>query len=182
MGILEKENGGWKDVPNYEGLYSINTKGDIKSLSRIVLIKGCFPIISKERILKAAITSGGYLNVRLYKNGKAETFPIHQLVAFTFLNHSKCGNKLVINHINHIKTDNRVENLEIVTQRENSNKKHLNSSSKYVGVTWCKTKNKWISRITIGAKTLHLGCFMTEIEAHNAYKNKLKQIQYEKNN
>ena len=62
--------------------------------------------------------------------------------------------KLVVNHINNNKLDNRLENIEIVTSRENSNLKHIKSSSKYVGVSWCKKRNgKWHSSITFKKKT-----------------------------
>lgn len=155
----------WKSIEDYEGLYEISNLGNVKSLN--------YKHTKKEGILAKCNNRNGYLTVNLFKNRKVKTRRIHQLVALAFLNHKPCGYELVINHINHIKTDNRLENLEIVTHRENSNKKHIKSFSQYTGVYWCKRTNKWLSQITINKKRNHLGYFDTEIEAHNAYQNKL---------
>lgn len=152
----------WKEIKGYEG-YEISSTGRVKSL------KGKY-----ERILKSAINMHGYYFVGLSKNGKVTTKKVHQLVAIAFLNHVPNGFILVINHINIDKLDNRVENLEIVTMRENSNQKHLKSSSKYIGVCWHKGCKKWQSIIKINGKQKHLGLFVNEIEASNAYQKALK--------
>ena len=93
-----------------------------------------------------------------------------------FLNHIPRGLELVVNHKNFIRTDNRVENLEIVTNRENCNKKHLKSSSQYVGVSWAGDRKKWFSSIAIDGKLKNLGRFKTELEAHEAYQNALEKL------
>lgn len=84
--------------------------------------------------------------------------------------------KWVINHKNLNKLDNRKINIEIVSSRENSNKKHLKSSSKYVGVYWHNSSKKWASNIATGGKQKHLGLFETELEAYLAYEKKLNEI------
>ena len=67
----------------------------------------------------------GYMHVRLSRNGKQRLYKVHVLVGMAFLGYStsqynrKDINSLVIDHINGIKSDNRVENLRIVTQRKN---------------------------------------------------------------
>ncbi|AKG94207.1 HNH homing endonuclease [Polaribacter phage P12002L] len=155
----------FKTIPNYEGLYQVSDLGSVKSL-----------IYSKERILNQNNDKDGYLLVSLYKDKKAKRFKVHQLVAMAFLNHEPCGLKLVINHINFNKADNRVGNLEIVTNRQNSNQKHLKSSSKYVGVYWNKANNKWKSSIRIGKNKKYLGYFINEYNAHLAYQKALKDI------
>ena len=50
-------------------------------------------------------------------------------------------------------------------------------TSKYKGVYFNKRDNKWVARITINGKTKYLGSFTTEIEAHQAYQSKLKELQ-----
>jgi len=56
-------------------------------------------------------------------------------------------------------------------------RKNINSiSSKFVGVSWDKKKKKWVSQIKIGSKKIKIGRFNTEIEASNAYQNRLKEI------
>lgn len=163
------ENEIWKDVIGFEGFYKVSNKGTVKSLSRTFLRNGKYPSLLKEKFLNAYPDTGGYLTVGLMQNNMKKNRTVHQLVAESFLNHTPCGHKLVVNHINFNKTDNRVENLEIVTQRENANQKHLKSSSHYLGVSWSKEKNKWVAQITTEGKTKSLGRYKTEIEAHNAY-------------
>lgn len=151
----------WKPVKNYPDYY-ISNLGNVKSLK-----------LNKIRNLKLSKNNDGYLQVGLSNKGYLKTFHIHKLVAVAFLDHIPCGLKLVINHINFNKTDNRVENLEIVSNRENSNMKHLKSSSKYIGVSWDKQKNKWRSSIYINGKLKYLGHFIEEKDASIAYQNEL---------
>lgn len=154
----------WKNIPDYDGVYQISDVGSVKSL------KG------NTKILTQSVNGAGYLQVGLYKNGKETKCRTHQLVAIAFLDHIPNGNTLVVDHINHNRLDNNLTNLRITTHRENANKAHLKSSSKYIGVGWCERRNRWRSRITIGAKDVHLGYFKTEIEASIVYQEKLKEI------
>lgn len=166
----------WKYIYGYENIYEVSNLGNIKSLSRIILLKGKYPFLSKEKILKNHLTENGYLSVSLSINGKNYTYLVHQLVAINFLGHSLSDIKIVVNHINFIKTDNNVKNLEITTQRRNASRNHIKSTSKYVGVHLDKKSNVWHSKILINKKRIHLGSFKNEIDAHNAYQNKLKSI------
>ena len=162
----------FKDIPNYEGYYQVSNLGRVKSMKRLSLIGRKL----KEKILKTPSNSNGYSTVVLCREDFRENKTVHQLVAMSFLNHKPKKHKLVVNHINFIRNDNRVENLEIVTQRENSNRKHCKSTSKYVGVSWCKTYEKWLAKIIINRKRTCLGYHHNEIDAHNAYQDKLKQL------
>jgi len=164
-----------KDVKGYEGLYKVSNLGRVKSLDRRVVSRGGTRLV-KGKLLKNNLDHYGYLNVTLSNSGKTTTKKVHKLVAIAFLNHTPCGSELVVNHIDINKTNNNVENLEIVTTRENSNQKHLKSSSKYVGVHWKKSRNKWQSTIRINGVKKHLGSFDCEIEAHQAYQKALKEI------
>lgn len=165
----------FKTIKGYEGLYQVSNLGRVKSLERIVYYGNKSKFI-KERILKGQPDGNKYLTVGLTKDSIQERRTIHQLVAVAFLNHKPCGLKSVVNHKNNNKQDNRVENLEIVSQRENGNKKHLKSTSKYIGVHWSSNKKKWVSSIHIKGKTIHLGYFDNEYNAHISYKNKLSEL------
>jgi len=71
----------WKDIPGYEGIYQVSSLGRVKSLSRIMLNRGKYPSILKERILSKASRKNKYEQVHLSKNKKSKYFTVHQLVA-----------------------------------------------------------------------------------------------------
>lgn len=174
------ENEIWKDIPKYRGLYQVSNKGMVKSLQRIVKSKKWGFQKVTEKILKAAVDGSGYFTVALNKNNISKTKKIHQLVAMAFLNHKPCGYKLVVNHKNFNKLDNRFENLEIVTQRENSNRKHCKGTSKYTGVYLKSCGKKWVSVISVNRKRCFLGHFKNEYSAHLAYQKELNKINNQK--
>ena len=165
----------WKDIPEYEGLYQVSNLGRVKSLEKTKLNKGLYPFKQKEIILKLGLNSNGYFIVILTNNKKRKTYSVHKLVAICFLNHIQCKHELVVNHINFIKTDNKVENLEIVTNRENCNLKHIKHSSVFTGVSWNNNDKKWLAFIKINGKNKYLGRFSNEKDASITYENyKLK--------
>tara|TARA_R100000544_G_C2183187_1_gene37916 strand:- start:20 stop:526 length:507 start_codon:yes stop_codon:yes gene_type:complete len=154
--------------------YEVSNLGRVKSLARIITTaKGSRAY--KEKILKLNTDSTGYMVVNLYKNTKCESKKIHQLVAMGFLNHKPNGHKLVVDHINTVKTDNRLENLQIITNRENLSK-DKKGLSKYTGVCWHKSNKKWIASITINGKKAYLGSFKDELEASKAYQKALAKL------
>lgn len=164
----------FKDVEGYEGLYQISNLGNLKSLSRQVCnSSGCR--ITKEKILCKRINKAGYFQIGLFKDLKSKTFTMHQLVAMAFLNHNK-SNGLIIDHINNNSLDNRLQNLQLITQRENLSK-DKKGSSKYTGVGWYNRLNKWSSTISINRKSYHLGLFNTELEASEIYQKSLKEFE-----
>ena len=157
----------WKDITGYEGHYQVSNLGSVKSLKK-----------GNEMIMKPGINSMNYKLVILSKNNKIEKFTIHQLVAIEFLGHQPNGNKSVIDHINGDTLNNTLENLRIVTQRENISLGYdkKSTSSKYRGVYWQKTSNKWLVKIYTNGKSKYLGFFDKEYDAANAYKEALNKI------
>lgn len=139
----------WYPVKNYEGFYEISLNGDVRSVER----EDFWGRSHGGLVLKQAIGTSGYLQVQLSKRGKVKPMRVHKLMAETFLGHIPCGSKLVINHINHNKLDNRIENLEEVTTRENASQgEHLKGTSRYVGVHWYSKGKKWKASIRYGGQ------------------------------
>lgn len=170
----------WKPVVGYEGIYEITNTGKVYSLpKKWIGAKGCIRS-HNGKYLSVQKSTAGYFRVLLSKDGISKTREIHQLVAEAFLNHTPCGYKLVVDHIDNDKTNNKVCNLQLITQRENASKnasKSINEkTSKYVGVFFDKSRNKYQSKIKINNKIIFIGRFETEYEAHLAYQQKLKQL------
>ena len=167
----------WKDINDFNGYYQVSNLGNVKSLKRFVTkITHKNPTIIKERILKPGVNTNGYYIVGLRKSEIRITAKVHKLVAMAFLNHMPSGFDLVINHIDLNKKNNNANNLEIISQRENANKKHIPHSSQYTGVSWNKHNKKWCAFIQINGKNKNIGSFENEYDAHLAYQNKLKEI------
>jgi hypothetical protein len=105
----------WKEVKDYEGIYEVSNLGRIKSLSRYIF-KRDMPFLLKEKILKPYINNFNYSRIHLH-NKKSKSFYLHRIVGEAFLPNYE--NKPQINHIDSNKQNNRIENLEWCTPKEN---------------------------------------------------------------
>lgn len=173
--VLDSEREAWSPITGYECNYEASSIGRIRSIDRVVITSKKI-LHYKSKILNPRLGIQGYFYVSLYLNGKAKTFNVHQLVAISFLNHKPCRYKLVVNHKNFDKKDNRVTNLEIITNRANSLKLNIKSSSIYTGVSFCKTRKLWKSQVYINGKTINIGYFNCETKAHLNYLLTLKSV------
>ena len=156
----------FEDIPDYEGLYKITNRGKVYGVKRKIIVK-------------TYKNSKGYICIKLNKDNKRKTFGVHQLVASTFLNHIINGMTKVVNHKDLNKENNYKDNLEIISNRENCNKKHLKSSSQHIGVSYNKRNKNWISSISINGTTKYIGSFKNEKEASLAYLEQLKILNNE---
>lgn len=105
----------WKDIPGYEGYYQASNLGRIKSLERKIEYSNQQDRIMKEKIMKLNPTTRGYIRICLRKEGIAKNHFVHRLITSTFIGESN----LQVNHIDGVKTNNNIDNLEYVTNQEN---------------------------------------------------------------
>lgn len=98
----------WKDIEGYEGIYQVSSIGRVKRL------KGVY--CKEDRFIKYYLNKG-YRFIFLWKNNKYKAAPIHRLVALAFIPNE--NNKPQVNHIDGVKANNCVENLEWNTHSEN---------------------------------------------------------------
>lgn len=121
----------WKPIIGYEGLYEVSNFGRIKSLPRVWICGNKKSKRSKpETISRIHHNKQKYLQVWLSKEGIAKIYRVHRLVAQAFIPNTE--NKETVNHINGIKDDNRIENLEWNTLRENQDHATINNLRVFV--------------------------------------------------
>lgn len=107
----------WKPIAKFDNQYEISNRGRIRSVYAIIKKSNGSTYTRQCKILKPALNHSGYLAGAVSINNKMIPYTIARLVAKAFITNPE--NKPQVNHINGIKTDNRVENLEWMTQSEN---------------------------------------------------------------
>ena len=158
----------WKDIPTFEKKYQVSNLGNVRALNykRKNIIKN----------LKKPINNSGRHYVCLSNNGNIfSNSNIYVLVARAFLGHKPCGYKLVVDHIDNNPLNDRLYNLQVISHRQNVSRT-MKGNSKYTGVFWDKSVDKWKSYIYINNKNKYLGSYKNEKDASEAYKNELKKI------
>ena len=155
----------WKAVVGYENLYEISNFGRVKSLNRL----DSMGRVVEETIKAYHINTTGYPAITLNKEGKKKTKMIHQLVVQSFLGHIPNNYNGVVNHLDEIKTNNRLDNLEVVSSRYNTQ-----YSKPTKGVY--ERKGKFEVYIRINGKKAYLGTYTSKEEALKVRNTKLQEI------
>lgn len=100
----------WKPVVGYEGLYEVSSYGRVRSLDRYVRYKSNGYRLHRGRILTGSINRDGYIMCHIRTNEVSKYYLVHRLVAEAFIPNPY--NLPEVNHLDEVKTNNRVENLE----------------------------------------------------------------------
>jgi HNH endonuclease len=114
--------------------------------------------------------STGYLYVGLHY----KRYLAHRLVFYHF--NGWCPE--IIDHKDRNRKNNHPDNLRPATDsqnKQNGKKRESSTTSKFRGVYWFQARQKWISRVFVANKTIHVGCFDTELEAYAARQKAVKK-------
>ncbi|MGV7119611.1 HNH endonuclease [Sphingopyxis sp. 550A] len=99
------------------------------------------------------------------ENGKYSTVLMHRII-------NRTPKGMQTDHINGDTLDNRKKNLRSVTPRQNAQNSAPNRRREYSahkGVTWHKRDRRWVAKIVVDSRPIHLGYFTDELEAAAAY-------------
>ena len=109
-----------------------------------ILETGVVWSIKRNKEVKSHTHKSGYIHISLSKDGKRKSFKLHRLLAIHFIPNP--DNKPTIDHINHIKTDNRLKNLRWATMKEQSENKgvYKNNKAGHKGIHFNKDSQKWV--------------------------------------
>ena len=136
----------WRDIPGFEGYYQVSNRNHIKSQ------------YNGEHIISPHKVRGDYLQVCLFKDGKRHYLMFHKIVSSAFP--EICGKYFEgaeVDHINTIRTDNRPENLRLVSPKTNRNNPLTknNYSKAMKGNTRGKANGKWVIKLSTNNEILH---------------------------
>lgn len=107
------------DIPEFDGIYSINLEGVVRSEDRWVKANNGGEMLIEGRTFEGWVDAYGYRIVKLSKDGISRSYKIHRLLATVFIPNPK--NYRCVRHLNDIKSDNRIENLAWGTHGDNVN-------------------------------------------------------------
>lgn len=170
-GVAMSKQEEWRDLPDYEGRYQVSDTGRVRSPER----RDTLGKLRKQKILKTRKDRFGYMKVWLHgpnKNGtRGRTVSVHRLVAEAFMGPSD----LFVDHLNGLKDDNRPENLEYVTNKENI--RRYRAKNKQTGASFkphC-TNRPWQCLVNYNGKVYALGCYETKEECYKVKKDFLNK-------
>lgn len=108
----------------------------------------------------------GYIQINI----KCKKYKAHRIAML--LSYGFYGDELEVDHINHVRNDNRLVNLRFVTRKGNSRNqsKRSNNTTGAMGVSYNKAIRKYVAFITVDSVYIHLGTFVSLEEAAKARK------------
>jgi len=154
----------WRPVRGYERLYEVSSKGNIRSLDRLVDGVNHSHRLIKGKSLKPGDTRG-YLRVVLCNNGNSRNWSVHLLVWDAFGSNPRNGRLLQVDHIDDNKKNNGIINLQLLNPQQNASKSAPLPSSGFRGVY--KSHNGWQAKIRRNGNVIHLGTYLRPEQAVN---------------
>jgi hypothetical protein len=135
----------YKSIKDYDN-YEVSNMGNVRNKKTGLILKHSL--------------QNGYYCVGLSTNGKSKNFRVHRLIALHFI--SNPDNKLFVDHINRIRTDNSINNLRWATPSENQMNKSVqkNNNSTKTGVYYDKHINRWLVKMYINGIQKHIGNYL----------------------
>lgn len=150
----------WKQIQDFD--YEINEQGEVRR-------------ISSQRVKKSFQRGDGYIHIQIWRGGnEKKMFQLHRLLALSFIPNPE--NKLFVNHINSIRSDNRIVNLEWCTHSENVLHSYM------VGTSSNKGSNNGFSKLNeahvLNIRKLYSQSYPTKLltEIFQVHKNTIKSI------
>jgi hypothetical protein len=133
--------------------------------------------VASGRVRKWTLSRDGYYNIALYTDGRKLTMNRARLIAHCFVPNTE--GKPTIDHINRIRTDDRVDNLRWATreeQVENQVYMRRTNTSGVRGVCWHKNRAKWVANIAVNGTRIYLGSFDDLHDAEACYLSKRREL------
>ena len=146
----------WRKIKGYGKDYECSSLGRVRSFKRESVV-----------VLTPTQELNGYVSVGLSMDGVQCKILIHTLIAETFLGYERKGHTTVCDHINSDKTDNRLANLQVISNRENVSRSKINKSG-FTGVRWRADRGKWVAYAQVDGKIRYFGHYNTKEAARVA--------------
>jgi hypothetical protein len=167
----------YKDIPGFEGKYQVSNFGNIRTKERLTIYKDGRQQYFKDRVLICTPDLKGYPKLRLqnFITGIGATKRVHSLVWEAFGDGTEISfPDKVIDHIDRNKHNNHINNLRIISNRENASNRKDNKE--FIGVRKNNKSDNYTCRIGYNYKDYHLGTFKTIEEAYARYNEALLHI------
>lgn len=167
----------WKDIPNYNG-YQVSNLGRVRTFNKTTYTKKHGVRHWKNRILKfkGETYDTGY-RVDLWKDGKAKSFLVARLVAFTFNDVDINNHNLTVDHLDCNRFNNNINNLELVSLQENIKRAYDNDLTPSIKIKIIDKKNNKETNFRSLAKgNIYINqnhCYLSEKIKKNIYENEL---------
>ena len=166
----------WKDIKGFEGIYQVSNKGRVRTFRTKDGWVG-FKITDTPKVMSTISHGNGYVYVTLVKDGKHYNKYVHRLVAESFIGDISKG--MVVNHLDYDRSKNCADNLEIITQKENTlyskakmSKPKTRNDNSYIRLR----ENVNMYEVTVNRQ--YLGIYRTLEEARSVRDAYIKEINY----